>query len=147
MARTLFIAIALSGLFWSGSAYAQASSLSNATVVSPCGSASYTAGQNRPVTQDTAGKQCVTTALGTTFSPTQVTLSTSATQVLASGTYASRQVCNTDAAITEYIGPSGVTSSTGMQLPPGWCWDASHTTAAIYAVAASATPVATAVQY
>lgn len=147
MARALLVSLALSSFLLVSYAYGQASSLSNATVVSPCGSASYSAGQNRPVTQDTGGKQCVTGPLGTTFAPTQVTLSTSAAQVLASGTFSSRQVCNSDTAIIEYIGATGVTSSTGIPLQPGACWDASHTTAAVFAVAASGSPVASVVQY
>lgn len=90
----------------------------------------------------------VSTPLGTTFAPAQVTLSTSAVQVLPPlATPAGRFACNFDTAIVEYIGAAGVTSSTGIKVPPGACWDASHTTAALDMVAASGTPIAAVVQY
>lgn len=87
--------------------------------------------------------------VGSTFSPAQVTLNNStATIVLASlATPNGRNICNADTAINEFIGNSGVTTSTGIKLTPGSCWDASHTSAAIYAIAASGTPVASGVQY
>lgn len=61
--------------------------------------------------------------------------------------YVSRTVCNIDTTITEYFGPSNVTSSTGFPLKAGQCWDFSHTTAAVYMIAASGTPEAATVGY
>jgi hypothetical protein len=87
--------------------------------------------------------------LGTTYAPAHTTLSSGATtQVLAaSATPAGRLVCNQDSSIIIYIGPNTVSSSTGMQILPGGCFDMTHTTAAIYAIAASGSPVAESVQY
>lgn len=90
----------------------------------------------------------VTQSVGTTFAPSQISLSTTAAQVLATlAAPSARQVCNIDTAIVEYIGASGVTSSTGIPINPGTCWDMSGTTAAVFAVAASATPKVAVVQY
>jgi hypothetical protein len=88
-------------------------------------------------------------ARGSTFAPAVTALSTTAAIVLTAGTFTSRIVCNDDASITEYIGGSNVTSggANGVKLTAGQCWDVSHTTAAIYAVAASGTPNARGVQY
>lgn len=92
--------------------------------------------------------QPVTQSVGTTFAPSQISLSTSSAQVLATlATPNARQVCNIDTAIIEYVGATGVTTTTGLPIYPGTCWDASHTTAAIFAVAASATPKVAVVQY
>lgn len=87
--------------------------------------------------------------IGTTFSPAQVTLNNaSATQILGtSATPAGRSICNIDAAIVEYIGGAAVTTANGIPLQPSGCWDASHTSAAIYGIAASGTPKAAGVQY
>ena len=87
--------------------------------------------------------------IGSTFAPSQVSLNSStATQILSSlASPSGRNVCNLDASINIYIGPSNVTSSTGIKLLPGSCWDASHTSAAIYGISASATPTAAGVQY
>lgn len=96
-----------------------------------------------------SGSVTASAAKGSTFSPTQVTLSTAAVLVLnaAGAGIVSRQVCNADSAIVEYIGATGVTSATGMPLQPLACFDVSRTTAAIYAVAASGTPQIAVVQY
>lgn len=86
--------------------------------------------------------------IGSTFTPSQVSLTTSSSQILATIALPSaREVCNIDTAIVEYVGATGVTSTTGIPLSPGQCWDASHTSAAIFAVSASATPKMAVVQY
>lgn len=91
----------------------------------------------------------VAPVVGASFAPAPVALNNAtATQVLAaSSTPIARQVCNVDPAIIEYIGPTGVTTSTGLQILPGGCWDISHTTVAIFAIAQSGTPNMTGVQY
>lgn len=96
-----------------------------------------------------SGTVTTSSSVGSTFAPAQVTLSSaSATQVLATlFTPNGRNVCNNDTAINIFIGPTGVTTATGIKLLPGACWDASHTSAAIFAIAATGTPVASGVQY
>jgi hypothetical protein len=150
-----------------------------AQVVAACGTPQtpYSAGQTRPATQDTTGTLCtvsggggggsvtisaplgnqaksaavaVTPATSSSLAPAVVALSTTAGQVLATGTgFVSRVVCNDDAAIVEYFGPNTVTNAgaNGIKLAPGQCWDFSHNTAAIFGVSASATPNARVVQY
>lgn len=107
--------------------------------------------ENSIVTQncDLHGNLRVTQSGGSTFAPSVVALSTTAVQVLAAGAFATRIVCNDDAAIVQYVGPAGVTSAGvgGEKVGPGTCWDASKTTAALYMVAASGTPNARVVQY
>lgn len=144
--RSLLFAAALLVL---GTAEVHAQAIPNsAGVLNGCGTAqSYILGQNRPVTQDTHGGLCNSPTVGATFSPTQSVLSTSAAQVLPAGTYSARIVCNLDAAIVVWIGPSGVGTGTGIPVQPGGCWDVTHTSAAIYAVAAAGTPAASSVQY
>lgn len=118
-------------------------------------SPTLSSGQQAGLACDTSGNLKIsgtTTAapqLGNTFSPAQVALNSStATQVLATlSSPSGRNVCNMDTAINIFIGPSNVTSSTGIRLVPGACWDMSHTTAAIFAISASATPTAAGVQY
>lgn len=72
----------------------------------------------------------------------QVTLSTAAQVVIAAST-ARRSVIvrNTDASISIYVGAAGVTTTTGMIVKAGEAVTI-NTTAAIYAIAVSGTPVA-----
>lgn len=99
-------------------------------------------------TQASPSNPLPVSTVGSTFAPSQISLSTSAAQVLAALTNpAAREVCNIDTAIIEYVGATGVTSTTGIPVNPGQCWDASHSSAAIFAVAASATPKVAVVQY
>lgn len=72
----------------------------------------------------------------------QTTLSaTSAQLVPARPTRTGVVIVNIDAAITIYLGPAGVTSSTGLPLAPGQSVPLTWV-GAIYAVAGSATPKA-----
>lgn len=72
----------------------------------------------------------------------QVALSTTAAQVVAARNQRHRVVIkNIDSTITIYVGASGVTASDGFQLLAGESV-ALHTTAAVFAVAASGTPSA-----
>lgn len=100
-------------------------------------------------TQASPSNPLPVSTVGSTFAPSQISLSTSAAQVLAAvANPAARLVCNIDTTtIIEYVGATGVTSTTGIPINPGQCWDASHSTAAIFAVAASATPKVAVVQY
>jgi hypothetical protein len=77
------------------------------------------------------------------WATTQVALNSStATSIFASrSTRRCALVTNTDAAITIYVGGSGVTASTGQPIAPGLSLTI-PTTAAIYAIAASGTPTA-----
>jgi hypothetical protein len=70
----------------------------------------------------------------------QVALSTTAAQVIA-GNRARRSVCirNQDASISVYVGPTGVTTATGILLKAGDPMTL-YTTGPIFAVAASGTP-------
>lgn len=116
---------------------------------------SLSAGQQATLSCDATGKLQIggsvtdVPQVGTTFAPVQVALNSSTTtQILATlATPSGRNVCNLDTAINIFIGPIGVTSSTGIKLLPGACWDMAHTTAAIYGISASATPTAAGVQY
>lgn len=99
-------------------------------------------------TQASASNPFPVSTVGSTFAPSQISLSTSAAQVLAAlANPSAREVCNIDTAIIEYVGATGVTSTTGLPIYPGTCWDASHSSAAVFAVAASATPKVAVVQY
>jgi hypothetical protein len=78
------------------------------------------------------------------------TLSASAQQIVAAGSLTNqRTIKNTDASITIYLGPSGVTASNGYPLKPGETitFDARNTSAALFAVAASGTPVVSAIGF
>ena len=100
--------------------------------------------------QSPATSVSVTGPVGSAIAPAVVALSTTAAQVLATGTtFSSRVVCNDDASIVEYFGPASVTNTgaNGVKVSPGQCWDFSHNTAAIFGVSASATPNARVVQY
>lgn len=174
--KTLLKFLAIVALLTPMPALAQ-SAPTSALVVSSCGGQSYPVGTAQPVTQDTTGNTCstgggggggettitaplgnqatgasvsTTNSVGSTLAPAVVALSTTAGQVLASGSsFVSRVVCNDDASITEYFGPSSVTNAgaNGVKVLPGQCWDFSRNTAAIYGVSASATPNARVVQY
>jgi len=92
----------------------------------------------------------VSNALGSTFTPTATTLGTTGASVLAAGTATTRArvVCNEDSLIVEYIGGSAsVTSADGIPRQPNTCFDVSKTTAQIFGVAASGTPIMVSVQY
>lgn len=95
----------------------------------------------------------VNATLGSVSSPYVVattTLSTSAQQIVAAGSLTNqRTIKNTDASITIYLGPSGVTASNGYPLKPGETitFDARNTSAALFAVAASGTPVVSAIGF
>lgn len=78
---------------------------------------------------------------GTTITTGQVSITTTATQVVASDTRNSVVILNQDAAINMYIGVAGVTSSTGILLKAGSSITITNN-AAVFAVAASGTPVA-----
>lgn len=132
----------------SPAAQAQAIPGSANVLANGCGTAqSYIGGQNRPVTQDTSGGLCNSPTVGVTFVPFQITLSAGPTQLLPSGNFKARLICNLDASIVIWIGPSGVSTSTGMPVYPTQCWDVTHTSGAIYAVPTSGTPIASAVEY
>lgn len=79
-------------------------------------------------------------ACAATITSGQATLSTAASQVVAlSTTRRSIVIRNNDASISIYVGVTGVTSSTGVLVKAGESISI-NTTAAIFAVAASATP-------
>lgn len=74
------------------------------------------------------------------FSASQEALSTDDEVILsARGSRTRALVRNTDGSISVYIGGSGVTSSTGFEIPAGDSVSI-HTTAAVSAVADSGTP-------
>lgn len=54
----LFMAALVCGFLLSASAFAQTAPTPVTIVVASCGSATYTAGQTRPITQDTTGRLC-----------------------------------------------------------------------------------------
>lgn len=83
------------------------------------------------------------------FLPTQVGVnSATPTIVLAQKQdMVARVVCNIDASIVEWVGSSSVSTTTGLQMPAGSCWDFSHTSANIYVISASGTPKVGVVQY
>lgn len=62
----------------------------NATVVSSCNSAAYSAGQNRPITQDTGGRQCGNASASLTTQA--LTSSNLASSVAVTNTFQSIQV-------------------------------------------------------
>lgn len=76
----------------------------------------------------------------TTIATGQATLSTTASQVVASNSARhTTSIRNLDASISIYIGAAGVTSSTGHLIKAGEAFTV-VSTAAVYAVAASGTP-------
>lgn len=80
-------------------------------------------------------------AVGGTITTGQATLGASAAQIVpALSTRRSVAIRNHDAAITIYVGPSGVTTGTGFIVRPNEAVTI-RTTAAIFAVATSGTPV------
>lgn len=90
----------------------------------------------------------VTEGRGSTFAPAQVSVTTTATQILAVTTLPSgRIVRNMDTTATMFIGPSGVTPSNGFPVYAGESFDASHTSAAIYGIVSTGSVTAAGVQY
>lgn len=76
----------------------------------------------------------------------QNALSTSAEMIFAANSGVKyREVKNTDDTIVVYIGPSGVTTSTGHALLPGesFGFEGQAAREAVYAIAASGTPTVT----
>ena len=82
------------------------------------------------------------TSKGATIATANHALSTSAAEILAADTTRRSVIIqNIDASITAYIGVSGVTTSTGLQLVAGQAITLDKAAAAaIYAIAASGTP-------
>lgn len=79
---------------------------------------------------------------GATITAGQVTLSTTAAQVLAASSTRRRMILrNNDAAINIFLGPAGVTAANGILVKPGDPPLPISSTAAVFAVAASGTPV------
>lgn len=119
--RTLLgIIAALGVLSFSQGAFAQSTSV----VLSSCGTASYTAtatsGDRQYPTQDTTGAACAaaTTPVGSAnFTPAQVSVTTSATLIVAAR--AGRTLVTVENTTTTdiYIGGASVTTSTGHLLP------------------------------
>ena len=78
---------------------------------------------------------------GATPVSSQIACGTSATTLLAASTsYAVRSISN-QSGQPIYLGPSGVTISTGLPVPTGAGFDASHEQGALYCVAASSATV------
>lgn len=100
-----------------------------------------TAGVHVPHVILDSGAVTSSSSRSTTIATAQATLSTTASQISALNS-ARRGIIvrNVDAAISIYVGATGVTSSTGFLVKAGETVSVT-TTAAIFAVAASGTPV------
>lgn len=89
-------------------------------------------------------------AVSAAYSVVSTALSTAAAQIVAANALPNqRTIKNTDASITIYVGPAGVTAANGFPLKPGESvkFDAPNTTAALFAVAASGTPIVSAIGF
>jgi hypothetical protein len=85
-------------------------------------------------------KQLVTSSVGSSLTPSAVSVGTSAT--LLSAANSQRQSCmiaNADAAATLYVGDSTVTTANGMPVPPGGNITIDKNTGAIYGRVAAGT--------
>lgn len=127
--HTIFMAALMCGFLLVGPAFSQGTPQTTASVVSSCGSASYTTGQARPVTQDPTGKAC--TSASVTPSGTQdtnlkqVNGATVNVGAGAAGTGTQRVTTSTDSTIgtvTTITNPvtvtGSVTTSTAVGITP-----------------------------
>lgn len=116
-----FVLASLSQPFWTSPAAAQ--SAGQASVISTCGTASYPAGTNRPITQDATGVQCTSAGGG---GGSNAAAGPTGSAVPASGSYNALNVGGTlrgqtgvnpsgsvEAAQTDLTSVNGVTTQTG----------------------------------
>jgi hypothetical protein len=105
-------------------------------------------GQAVPVSSGSCQNPAVVNApTGATAVTAQVSCATTATALLAADTTkAVRSIANNSGA-TVFLGPSGVTTSTGIPIATGQGFDASHLTGALYCIVASSTATLGTIQY
>jgi hypothetical protein len=91
---------------------------------------------------EAAATDPITTVIKTSFATGQVTVDTSADQIVAvNSSRAAVTICNIGD-VDMYIGKSSVTSSTGFLVKTSACFTSDRTTAAIYGITASGSTTA-----